>query len=132
MRVLLVSRLQTMTVLMVLLMTAPAVQANSIVINGERLFDPTQPPGVAVEVPGFVSPQEGTAATPRNYRVSFIRAGGDRPTAVINNELVGLGDEVAGATVLAIEPGVVTLWINGQEERISTFAGDVRQPLETQ
>jgi hypothetical protein len=64
------------------------------------------------------------------YSVSFIRTGGERPVAMINQQLVGPGDTVDEARVISIEAGTVILLVNGQEERISTFAAPVKVKVE--
>ncbi len=67
---------------------------------------------------------EGIVST--GYNVSFIRTGGERPVAMINEQLVGPGDVIGEATVVNIEADSVTLLVNGQEQRVSSFVAPVK------
>jgi hypothetical protein len=95
------------------------------ILDGEVLRDPTRPAGASL------SPQETrTDAHAQNtggagYRVSFIRAGGSQPMAVINGQAVRVGEEVSGAQLLSIETGTVILKVNGEDRRFSTWQGEV-------
>lgn len=63
------------------------------------------------------------------YRISFIRAGGSQPVAVVNNQTVTIGDEVNGARVMAISPDNVVLQVGDSERHITAWHSDaVRRP----
>lgn len=51
--------------------------------------------------------------------VQGILWGGTRPTAIINDEVYGIGDRVEGATVTAIDRGGVTLEVDGGSMRLT-------------
>lgn len=60
------------------------------------------------------------------YTVSFIRTGGERPVAMVNQQLVAPGDVIGEATVVSIDADGVTLLVNGQEQRVSNFVAPVK------
>ncbi|MDO9317494.1 MAG: hypothetical protein Q7V56_04760 [Gammaproteobacteria bacterium] len=60
------------------------------------------------------------------YTVSFIRTGGERPVAMVNQQLVAPGDVIGEATVVSIDADGVTLLVNGQEQRVSNFIAPVK------
>ena len=98
--------------------------ANADVVDGEELVDPTRPLFIAatsdtetgIDVSGFIR-----SVVPSSWDVSFIRASGSTPMAVVNNERVTIGDSVGGAEVLEISRNSVTLLINDEERQISIF-----------
>lgn len=93
------------------------------VIEGENLVDPTRP-----LLAGSASPQpipavlsdsmDGAAAS---FQVSFIRASGTNPVAIVNNQRVTIGDSIGGAEIVAISRNRVTLLIDEQEQVLSIF-----------
>lgn len=60
------------------------------------------------------------------YSVSFIRTGGERPVAMVNQQLVSPGDVIGEATVVSIDADGVTLLVNGVEQRVSNFVAPVK------
>ena len=98
------------------------------VIDGEDFVDPTRPllaggsrdAGAAgagqLDVTSFIR-----NVLPSSYDVSFIRASGTYPMAVVNNERVTIGDSVGGAEVIAISRNSVTLLIDNEERSFSIF-----------
>lgn len=60
------------------------------------------------------------------YTVSFIRTGGERPVAMLNQQLVSPGDVIGEATVVSIDADGVTLMVNGQEKRVWNFIAPVK------
>lgn len=60
------------------------------------------------------------------YTVSFIRTGGERPVAMVNQQLVVPGDVIGEATVVSIDADGVTLLVSGQEQRVSNFIAPVK------
>ena len=94
------------------------------VIDGEELIDPTRPLFIStisslggdIDVSGIIA-----NVIPSSWDVSFIRASGSSPMAVVNNERVTIGDTVGGAEVIEIDRNSVTLLINEEERRISIY-----------
>ncbi|MEX1199126.1 MAG: hypothetical protein WEB57_14850 [Pseudohongiellaceae bacterium] len=106
-------------------------------IGDETLRDPTRPAGAALpessrgEIGG--SRLDAGAMVNRQYRVSFIRAGGSQPMAVVNDQTVRVGEVVNGARVLTIETGVVALDVDGERRTYSTWQGEsVRQSISSE
>lgn len=96
------------------------------VIDGEELIDPTRPIRLAdVSEDTFVEDLIRNVV-PASYDLSFVRAGGDAPMAVINQQQVRLGDVIGGAEVIAIDRGGVTLRVNNAERRISLYGVNVK------
>ncbi|MES3007222.1 MAG: hypothetical protein V4751_05570 [Pseudomonadota bacterium] len=137
--------------MMGVLALAGASVVSAELFGEEELRDPTRPVSVRVAADGSflfglmdalggfgndlrggiedlgslgVGALEGIVST--GYNVSFIRTGGERPVAMINEQLVGLGDVIGEATVVNIEADSVTLLVNGQEQRVSSFAAPVK------
>lgn len=96
--------------------------------DGQTLRDPTQPPGASLPMQsdGEIDQAllDAGAGAIRRYRVSFIRAGGREPMAVINDESVTVGEEVGGARVVAISSGQVELDVNGETRTIRPWRGN--------
>jgi len=85
---------------------------------GEALADPTAPPPPAAADP---SPLASDAVEPaRALQLQSVLISGERRIAVIDGERVRVGDRVAGAEVVAIEPSEV--WLE-------SAAGGIRLPL---
>ena len=116
-------------------MLAPVVQAD--LIGGEELRDPTRPAdvmmppsaeGAAGLLSGLINDAAGLLS--RRYAVSFIRAGGSEPVAMINEQLVKAGDTIGEAEIIAIDADSVSLMINGEVQRVSSFDGSVKSKIE--
>lgn len=132
-----VSRRQLLAAAFVLVLSSPIASAE--VIEGEELKDPTRPadtPLVVAEEGGesFLSGLFGTASSllGREYTVSFIRAGGREPVAMINEQLVKTGDIVDSAEVVAIDADSVSLRIDGVIQRVASFNNTVKSRAEPQ
>ena len=101
------------------------------IIDGEELVDPTRP---LVMASARSSDVESSVmdmirnVVPSNFDVSFVRASSSSPIAVINDQRVTIGDEVNGATVVAIDRNSVTLSVNNEERRISVFGTSIKSP----
>ena len=94
------------------------------VIDGEEFIDPTRPLFFSVtgDAPSGVDVSALISnVIPSSWDVSFLRASGSSPVAVVNNERVTIGDSVGGAEVVEIDRNSVTLLINNEERRISIF-----------
>lgn len=107
------------------------------VIDGEELKDPTRPADapllVAAErdfLPGLFGPASNLMG--RSYTVSFIRAGGREPVAMINEQLVKAGDMIDNAEVVAIDADSVSLRIDGVIQRVASFNNTVKSHAESQ
>ncbi len=107
-------------------------QNQSAIVGGETFFDPTQPSGriLAATADSDIPAVNLSALLNRNFNVSFVRAGGTNPVAVINNQRVSIGDQVSGALVTEINAGSVTLLINGQERVVTGFMDTLKSPVE--
>lgn len=121
--------------LLVLLMSAVPAQAE--MIDGEDLKDPTRPMGVSAAMEaegngrGVGSLLAGllggaTDLLSGGYTVSFIRAGGTDPVAMINDQLVRAGDRVGEAEVVSIDRDRVSLRIDGEVREIMGFDSSVK------
>lgn len=111
------------------LLCAPATGA-AAEIDGETLLDPTRPMGARAVQDGEGGAQSDASSVssgPARYRVNFIRAGGDTPMAVVNDQIVTVGDEVNGAEVLSIKQGVVRLGIDDGETVVSAWSASIRE-----
>lgn len=129
------ARLGKRLLLPVLLVTAVSGQAE--MIDGEDLKDPTRPMGISASMESegsgrglgsLVSGLLGGATELLNggYTVSFIRAGGTDPVAMINDQLVRAGDRVGEAEVVSIDRDRVSLRIDGEVREIMGFDSSVK------
>lgn len=114
---------------------APAALAQTMTIDGETFRDPTRPATAAASatsvVAEVVAVGAATVAIDRaNFELSFIRTGGSRPIAVINNKQLTIGDEIDGVTVVDIRSGEVVLSAQGQQYVLTTFSRPVREPVQ--
>jgi hypothetical protein len=117
---------------MLFLAAALAAQAQSVTvtIDGEVLRDPMQPPWAILPSINAVDVAPQTGPRLSSLRLSFVRAGGLNPVAVINDTQVTIGDEIEGAPIVDIRPGEVVLVIDGEEQVLSRFVQSVRTPVE--
>jgi len=106
-------------------------QGRIVTIDGEDFRDPTQPPW-AVLPDSRLTAESVPTTGPRlsELSLSFVRAGGLSPVAVINDTQVTVGDEIEGAPVVEIRPGEVVLLIDGEEQVLTRFLRPVRTPVE--
>ena len=104
-----------------ILLAGAAQFATADVIDGENLIDPTRPLFFSrgETAPAGVDVISNVNAS--SWDVSFIRASGAVPMAVVNSERVTIGDLVGGAEVIEIDRNSVTLLVNDEETRISIF-----------
>ena len=82
----------------------------------ELLHDPTRPPRVSVKA----------KQTTGRFAVSAIFVAGDRRVAVVNGEIAGVGDEIAGASVTGITQNAVTLRYRGKRINVRLPSAKVR------
>lgn len=99
-------------------------------IDGEELVDPTRPLIMAVSLGQSNTDVMAMIRNvlPTSFDVSFIRASGSSPMAVVNSERVTIGDSIGGASVVAIDRSSVTLSINGEERRVSLYGDSIKTP----
>jgi type II secretory pathway component PulC len=115
--------------LMAMLFSVGAV-AQTMTIDGEVFRDPTQPPQLAPAVlPAGAAGPAPDLSSRMNLVVSFVRAGGTQPVAIINNTVLTIGESIDGAMVTDIRPGQVVMTAQGQEFVLSTFGRSVREPV---
>ena len=94
-----------------LIATAPA---------GAELSDPLAPPTPDVDA---VEPAE---PGPADYHLGSTLIAGDRRVAVINGRIVGPGETVDGAEVIAVERNRVRLRRDGEEFTIASERPSIR------
>lgn len=117
------------------LLLSSVVQAD--IIDGEELRDPTRPADAVRPASGAQNGllsgvlNSASGLLNRGYSVSFIRAGGNEPVAMINEQLVKTGDMIGEAEVVAIEADSVSLRVNGIVQRVSSFDGSLKSKVET-
>ncbi|MFT4816521.1 MAG: hypothetical protein ACI80L_001546 [Pseudohongiellaceae bacterium] len=111
-------------VIIVLLSFASLARAD--LIDGEDFIDPTQPLFYVANSDIDVVDEIFRTVVPASYDISFIRAGGDSSTAVINNVRVSIGDIIGGAEVLLIDREGVTLLIDDEERRINMYESRIK------
>lgn len=122
---------------MLLLLALPSLSASAETFGGEELKDPTRPAGaaaVASEGEGFLAGLFGSATSllSSNYKVTFIRAGGTEPVAMINEKLVKTGDMIGEAEVISIDAQSVSLRVNGAIQRVASYSDTVKTPAQPQ
>ncbi len=120
-----------MLVMLMLVSGLALAQGRIVTIDGEDFRDPTQPPW-AVLPDSRLTAESVPTTGPRlsELSLSFVRAGGLSPVAVINDTRVTVGDEIEGAPVVEIRPGEVVLLIDGEEQVLTRFLRAVRTPVE--
>lgn len=119
--------------LCLLLIWTGMVSGQTIEIDGEVFRDPTQPPwAVASSAQNAMTVAEEVPAGPdfSLLRLTFVRAGGLTPVAVINSQQYSVGDQIEGAEIVEIRSGAVVFNVDGEERILSSFTGSVRQPLQ--
>ena len=90
-------------------------------INAAPLPDPTRPADYFIETIVVEDLPEGLI----NWQVTAIRISPERRTAIVNNTLVAVGDEIGPARVLEIRPLSVVL----EYERLQVIVKLVRQAI---
>ena len=90
-------------------------------VYGEVLSDPTQPPGVQLS-----GKNAGIKSAPRWVLSSTLIAPARR-LATINGKTVGVGDQINGARVLAIEPARVALRKSGKQFVVTLSPRDFKR-----
>ena len=100
--------------------------ARADLIDGEDFIDPTKPLFYVDNSDVGVADEIFRTVVPPSYDISFIRAGSDYSTAVINNVRVAVGDIIGGAEVLIIDRGGVTLLIDDEERRINMYENRIK------
>ncbi|WP_237132956.1 hypothetical protein [Pseudohongiella sp. O18] len=112
-----------------------SLTAQTLTIDGEVFRDPTQPPpsGIAMQAAEAMAVVAGgpeIAINNTNYVVSFVRTGGNRPIAVINDRQLTIGDIVDGAEIMDIRNGEVVLSAAGRDYVLTAFTRSIREPVE--
>jgi MSHA biogenesis protein MshK len=88
--------------------------------HGGSLSDPTRPEGPGGDVAAQQQPQHREPT----WDLTSIIHSPRRKLAVINNRITGVGEEVAGARILAIRPDSVLLLYRGQRRVLRLLSGD--------
>lgn len=86
------------------------------------LVDPTQPPGL------MPAPARSAPAAPKGprWRLHSILISPQRRSAVINEQLVGLGDRINGAVVIEIQASSVRLRSRGRDVTLALPKQDIK------
>ncbi len=118
-------------------LAVPSLEVSAEVFGGEELRDPTRPVGATLSAEGgegFLSGLFGSATSLLNsdYKVTFIRAGGSNPVAMVNEKLVKTGDMIGQAEVISIDAQSVSLRINGAVQRIASYNDTVKTQAQAQ
>jgi hypothetical protein len=119
-----VFRIRSKITLLVSVLMATTSMAD--VIDGEELVDPTRPFQFAAVSDDASIQDLIRTVIPSSYDLSFVRAGGDNPIAVINQQQLTIGDVIGGAEVIVIDRGGVTLMVNNEEQRVSLYGVSVK------
>ena len=102
------------------------------VIDGETLVDPTRPIQVTAANNDTLIVDLVRTDVPSNYDLSFVRAGGDHPIAVINQQQLTIGDVIGDAEVIVIDRDGVTLSVNDEVHRVSLYGVSVKSNTQSQ
>lgn len=87
--------------------------------------DPTRPP----VFDGPAAASTAVKASAPRWRLSSTIVARDRRSAVINDQVVVAGDNIAGARVVEIEAAKVTLSANGKQIVLSLIEKDIKTPV---
>lgn len=104
--------------LLILVMAAPALAA---------LEDPTRPP---VQAPAAA--QSPAASDGPRWLLTTTLVSPERRTAVINNQVVTVGDRIGGARVVDIQADSVRLRAGGREVTLMIVSTNVKQASKAQ
>jgi len=83
-------------------------------VSADTLRDPMRP---------YRAPVKRVAETP-DFDVQAVFVSSRRKLAIINGARVRVGDRIAGASVIDIERGLVTLELNGRRIEVSSRRGE--------
>ena len=89
---------------------------------GEELADPMRPSGLPAASTADATPEKA-AALPR---LQAIMREGRRHSAVVNGQVVHVGDDVGGATVTAITANSITVNVEGKPTVLRLVDQDVK------
>lgn len=88
------------------------------------LSDPTRPPVGAIGGAGQ------TAQKSLKWKLTSTLISRQRRVAVINDQVVRVGQKIDGAVLVAVEPGSALLHHAGQKIQLKLVAGTVKQAVE--
>lgn len=94
-----------------------------------NLPDPTKPADYRTELPEPVYVEAVTKEKKISWRVSAIRISPADRTAIVNGELVRVGDEVSSGEILEINPLSVVLNHNDQKLIVRLFNSIVKKQV---
>jgi HD-like signal output (HDOD) protein len=96
---------------------APPVPAPSETVPKPAAPLPAAEPAVATALSATIANVPSPSVAPKpDFRLNGIFYNAVQPSAIVNGTTVNIGDQVNGATVVAIERTKVTLLINGQRK----------------
>ncbi len=109
---------------LVLTMAATMPGNAQVQIDGELLNDPTRPINATKQA--ISQKMEAVRKVEAKvYAVGFVRVSSKSSIAIVNGVPVGVGDEVDGATVLAITANGVMLNVDGKERLVAPYGSIV-------
>lgn len=107
-------RAHTLALIAAVVLAAPAARA------GGLLADPTRPPDHS-------APAKRTQVSASQWRLHSTLVASGRRLAIVNGRLVGAGDRVDEARVVAIDAGRVTLVASGRRIVLRLLPRDTKE-----
>ncbi|MEM6998853.1 MAG: hypothetical protein AAF419_03325 [Pseudomonadota bacterium] len=101
--------------------------ACSASLLANNLPDPTKPADYRVALPEPVYVEQVTEGKDISWRVSAIRISSSDRTAIVNGELVRIGDEINASEVLEINPLSVVINHNDQKLIVRLLSSTVKK-----
>jgi hypothetical protein len=91
--------------------------------TGAMLPDPTRPYAFATTVQAETLPAEGV-----QWRLSGVRIREGEKSAILNGKVVRIGDRLAGATIVEVNPADVVLTQDGQRIVVKLILSSIKKP----
>lgn len=111
-----------------ILMVCMTAYLTSVSANND-LPDPTKPADYYAPLQEEVYVEEVTEGKKISWRVSVIRISDSDRSAIVNGELVRIGDQVNSSEVLEINPLSVVLNYNDQKLKVRLFNSNVKKEV---
>jgi hypothetical protein len=94
--------------------------------TGSMLPDPTRPYAFATTIQAETLPAEGV-----QWRLSGVRIREGEKSAILNGKVVRIGDRLAGATIVEVNPADVVLTQDGQRIVVKMILSSIKKPART-
>lgn len=101
-------------------LVAGALLSGAAALPAAELSDPTRPSGRSISAPAPVP------LDPADWRLTMVRIAPGNHSAVVNGEVVRVGETIGGARVVDIRPGRVVIDREGARLTLRPGAGEVR------